>query len=69
MPRTVYLLALVAAFTSAGATIFIRQGLRGSTPFAGFWINLAVGTIFRVGIHNLLIISPIYILYMVRLAG
>jgi uncharacterized membrane protein len=45
MPRTVYLLALVAAFTSAGATIFIRQGLRGSTSFAGFWINLAVGTV------------------------
>ena len=45
MPHTVYLLALVAAFTSAGATIFIRQGLRGSTSFAGFWVNLAVGTI------------------------
>ena len=45
MPRTVYVLALIAAFTSAGATIFIRQGLRGSTPFAGFWINLAVGTV------------------------
>ncbi|HXJ77609.1 MAG TPA: DMT family transporter [Candidatus Methylomirabilis sp.] len=45
MPRTVHLLALVAAFSSAGATIFIRQGLRGSSPFAGFWINLAVGTV------------------------
>ncbi len=45
MPRTVHLVALVAAFSSAGATIFIRQGLRGSTPFAGFWINLAVGTV------------------------
>jgi len=45
MPRTVYVLALVAAFSSAGATIFIRQGLRGSTSFAGFWINLAVGTV------------------------
>ncbi len=45
MPRTVHLVALVAAFSSAGATIFIRQGLRGSTPYAGFWINLAVGTV------------------------
>ena len=45
MPRTVHLVALVAAFSSAGATIFIRQGLRGSSPFAGFWINLAVGTV------------------------
>src|SRR5262249_45027588 len=45
MSRTVYVLALVAAFTSAGATIFIRQGLRGSSSFAGFWINLGVGTI------------------------
>jgi DME family drug/metabolite transporter len=45
MPRTAHLVALVAAFSSAGATIFIRQGLRGSTPFAGFWINLAVGTV------------------------
>ena len=45
MPRTVHVLALIAAFTSAGARIFIRQGLRGSTPFAGFWINLVVGTI------------------------
>ena len=45
MPRTVHLVALVAAFSSAGATIFIRQGLRRSSPFAGFWINLAVGTV------------------------
>ena len=45
MPRTVHLLALVAAFLSAGATIFIRQGLRNNTPYTGFWINLVVGTI------------------------
>ena len=45
MPRTVHLVALVAAFSSAGATIFIRQGVRGSTAFAGFWINLVVGTL------------------------
>src|SRR5262245_21642250 len=45
MPRTVYVLALVSALSSAGSTILIRQGLRGSTAFAGFWINLVVGTI------------------------
>jgi drug/metabolite transporter (DMT)-like permease len=44
MPRTVHLLALVAAFSSAGATIFIRQGLRGSDPYTGLWINLVVGS-------------------------
>jgi DME family drug/metabolite transporter len=45
MSGTVHLLALVAAFSSAGATIFIRQGLRGGSSIAGFWINLAVGTV------------------------
>ena len=45
MTRTVYILALVSALSSAGSTILIRQGLRGSTPFTGFWINLVVGTI------------------------
>jgi drug/metabolite transporter, DME family len=45
MPRTAHLLALVAAFLSAGATIFIRQGLRNNTAYTGFWINLVVGTI------------------------
>lgn len=45
MPRTVHLLALVAAFLSASATIFIRQGLRDNTPYTGFWINLVVGAI------------------------
>jgi uncharacterized membrane protein len=44
MPRTVHLLALAGALSSAGATIFIRQGLRGSDSYTGFWINLAVGT-------------------------
>jgi len=37
-------LALGAALLSAVATIFIRQGLRGSDPYSGFWINLIVGT-------------------------
>ena len=45
MPRSVYLLSLVAAFCTGGATIFIRQGLRGGSPYTGFWINLVVGTI------------------------
>ena len=40
---TVPLLALGAAVLSAAATIFIRQGLRGSDPYTGFWINLIVG--------------------------
>ena len=44
MPRTVYLVALAAAVSSAGATIFIRQGLRSDSPFTGFWINLVVRT-------------------------
>ncbi len=44
MPRTAHVLALAAALCSAGATIFIRQGLRGGGPYAGFWINLVVGT-------------------------
>ena len=45
MPRTVHLLALLAAFSSAGATILIRQGLRGGGPYTGLWINLIVGTV------------------------
>src|SRR2546427_8958205 len=45
MPRTVYVLALASAFCSAGATIFIRQGLRGRGPYTGFWITLVVGPV------------------------
>jgi uncharacterized membrane protein len=37
-------LALASALCLAAATILIRQGLRGSNPYAGFWINLVVGT-------------------------
>jgi uncharacterized membrane protein len=44
MPRAVHAFALAAALLSAGATIFIRQGLRGSDSNTGFWINLVVGT-------------------------
>src|SRR5256884_9159493 len=45
MPRTVHALALVSALCSAGATVFIGQGLRGRGPYTGFWINLVVGTV------------------------
>ena len=45
MPRTVHLLALLAAFSSAGATILIRQGLRSGSAYTGFWVNLVVGTV------------------------
>ena len=41
----VYVLALAAAILSAGATIFVRQGLRGSDPYTALWINVVVGTI------------------------
>lgn len=45
MPRTAHLLALTAALLSAGATIWIRHGLREAGAYAGFWVNVAVGTI------------------------
>jgi uncharacterized membrane protein len=45
MPRTVYLIALVAAFSSAAATIFVRHGLRGSNALTALWINVVVGTL------------------------
>jgi uncharacterized membrane protein len=41
----VALLALAAALLSAVATIFVRQGLRGSDPYTGAWINMIVGAI------------------------
>jgi transporter family protein len=45
VPSIVPMLALSAALLSAAATIFIRQGLRKSDPYTGFWINLIVGAI------------------------
>ena len=45
MPTLVPVLALTAAFLGAGATILIRQGLRGSDPYTGFWINVIVGAV------------------------
>jgi uncharacterized membrane protein len=41
----VHVLALGSAVLNAVATILIRQGLRGSDPFTGYWINLVVGTL------------------------
>jgi drug/metabolite transporter, DME family len=38
-------IALSVAVLSASATILIRQGLRGSDPYTGFWINCAVGVV------------------------
>lgn len=43
--RLVHVLALASALCTAGATIFIRQGLRGGGPYTGFWINVVVGTV------------------------
>jgi DME family drug/metabolite transporter len=45
VPPIVPVLALIAALLSAGATIFIRQGLRTSGSLTGFWINVVVGAI------------------------
>ena len=39
------MIALAGAFLSAVATILIRQGLRRSNFYAGFWINVVVGVI------------------------
>jgi uncharacterized membrane protein len=44
MSGIVYALALTGALLGAGATIFIRHGLRGSHVYTGVWINLLVGT-------------------------
>jgi uncharacterized membrane protein len=41
----VVVLALAAALLSAVATIFVRQGLRGSDPYTGAWINMIVGAV------------------------
>lgn len=40
-----HVIALAGAFCSAIATILLRQGLRRSNFYAGFWINVAVGVI------------------------
>jgi uncharacterized membrane protein len=45
MLSTVHMLALASALISAIATILIRQGLRGSNPYTGFWINVVIGSV------------------------
>ena len=39
------MLAVAGAVLTAGATILIRQGLRGADAFTSYWINLVVGTV------------------------
>lgn len=39
-----HVLALAGALTSAIAAVLIRQGLRSGSAYAGYWVNLAVGT-------------------------
>jgi drug/metabolite transporter, DME family len=45
MPQTMHILALGGALFSALATIWIRQGLRASDPYTGFFVNVVVGTV------------------------
>ena len=45
MPQSLHLLALGGALFSGLATIWIRQGLRGSDPYTGFFVNVVVGTV------------------------
>src|SRR4029450_11647267 len=45
MPQTPHLLALGGALFWGLATIWIRQGLRGSDPYTGFFVNVVVGTV------------------------
>ena len=54
MLLTVHTLALAGAICSAAATIWIRQGLRESHFYAGFWINLTVGVVGLWGLVFLL---------------
>lgn len=45
MPATPHLLALASATCSAVATLLIDRGLRHSNFYAGFWINVTVGSL------------------------
>lgn len=45
MHTSPHVLALTSAFFSAVATILIQQGLRRSSFYAAFWINVTVGVI------------------------
>jgi transporter family protein len=42
---TPHVMALSSALCTASATILIQRGLRGSSFYAGAWINVVVGTI------------------------
>jgi uncharacterized membrane protein len=42
---TPHLMALSSALCTASATILIQRGLRGSTFYAGAWINVVVGAV------------------------
>jgi hypothetical protein len=45
LPLTPHTIALASAGCSALATMLIQQGLRRSNFYAGFWINVTVGTV------------------------
>lgn len=45
MLPTPHVMALSSALCAASATILIQRGLRGSTFYAGAWINVVVGVI------------------------
>jgi hypothetical protein len=45
LPTTPHLLALATATCSAFATLLIERGLRHSNFYAGFWINVTVGSL------------------------
>ena len=45
MLPTPHLMALSSALCTASATILIQRGLRGSTFYAGAWINVVVGAV------------------------
>lgn len=55
MSLEAHALALTGAVCSAAATVCIRQGLRGSNAYVGFWINVAVGTVVVWGAVFLLV--------------
>jgi uncharacterized membrane protein len=45
MAESAELLALVSAFCSAVGTILVQRGLQRSNVYAGFWVNVTVGTL------------------------
>lgn len=57
---TPHVIALAGAVLSAVATILIRQGLRHSNSYAGFWINVVVGAVGLWGAVFLLVPADAY---------